>query len=334
MGSPGETPGWHRVVNREGKPTSPEPGRQRELLEQDEVRFRNGVVDMDACLWDCAILSLPESSAANGQDAVPTRPRLLSPSADRADCRISPDHRPQRLCSSDLKLPTPDKSIAGVDGCKRGWVMVRRDEEGRFTRRVFEALRNLPKTDFVLIDIPIGLPARGRRDCDLEARRILGGMRGRSVFTGTRRPLLLMQNRECAHAWGRNQDGLGVNQQLWYILPKIREADDLIRSASGLNFHEGHPELSFYAAAGQPMKYNKKQKNGRYERLRALTGFIDDKTIDQWLRSTPGSGAACDDILDALALCRSAARLALGCHRTLPANPPKDDFGLTMEMVF
>ena len=84
------------------------------------------------------------------------------------------------LRCSDPNLPTPGKSIAGIDGCKRGWVMVRRDEEGRFNKHVVKALDNLPKTDIVLIDIPIGLPDSGRRDCDLEARRMLGSMRGRS----------------------------------------------------------------------------------------------------------------------------------------------------------
>ena len=224
--------------------------------------------------------------------------------------------------------------IAGVDGCKRGWVMVRRDEEGRFDKQVFRALAELPKTGIVLIDIPIGLPDSGRRDCDLEARRILGPQRGRSVFTGARRPLLSMKSRECAHAWGRKQDGLGVNMQMWAILPKIREVDAYIASARNRAFREGHPELSFYMAAGRSMEHNKKKAAGRDERLDALTSFIDRAVVLEWLERTRGSGAAKDDILDALALCRSAARLALGCHSTLPADLPLDAHSLAMEMVF
>ena len=54
MGPPGETSGWHRVVNKKGKLTSPEPDMQYELLIQDGVRFkRDSAVDMAACLWDC-----------------------------------------------------------------------------------------------------------------------------------------------------------------------------------------------------------------------------------------------------------------------------------------
>ena len=155
----------------------------------------------------------------------------------------------------------------------------------------------------------------------------------KSKIKGTRRPLLSMANRECAHVWDRTH-GLGVNVQPWAILPKIREVDAWITSTCNRTFCEGHPELSFYAAAGWPMEYSKKQANGRAERLAALAGFIDLAAVYEWLDRTPGSGAACDDILDALALCRSAARVALGCHVTLPTEPPTDARGLTMGMVF
>lgn len=233
------------------------------------------------------------------------------------------------------ELPTPGQSIAGVDGCKRGWVMIRRDEKGRFEKQVFEKLSELPNTDVVLIDIPIGLPDKGRRECDLEAKKVFGRRHG-CVFTGARRPLLTMKDRERAHAWGKKQDDLGVNRQLWAILPKIREVDDWVRAGRKPLFREGHPELSFYAAAERPMTHPKRNEEGRKERLETLTGFIKESKVCEWLDQTRGSGAARDDILDALALCRSAARLALGCHCTLPvASPPEEDArGLAMEMVF
>lgn len=238
---------------------------------------------------------------------------------------------PHGLLHSDPKLPTPGQSIAGIDGCKGGWVMVRRDEKGQFAKQVFEKLNELPKTDVILIDIPIGLPDSGRRECDRKARKVLGG----SVFTGARRPLLKYKNRECAHAWGRKKDKLGVTKQLWGIMPKIKEVDDWVRTSCNLPLREGHPELSFYAAAGgRPMANNKKDKDGQNERLQVLTGFIDESKVREWLEQTRGSGAARDDILDALALCWSAARLALDCHCTLPAHPPLDAHGLAMEMIY
>lgn len=52
MGPPGDTPGWHRVVNKTGKPTSPNPPWQRKLLEEDGVKFTaSGRVDLSECMW-------------------------------------------------------------------------------------------------------------------------------------------------------------------------------------------------------------------------------------------------------------------------------------------
>ena len=230
-------------------------------------------------------------------------------------------------------LPTPGRAVAGIDGCRAGWVMVRRDAAGRFDAPlVVASLDDLPATDMTVIDIPIGLPESGRRACDLAARAMLGPRRN-SVFTGGRRPLLAMASYEAANAWGK-RDGEGLTRQMWNILPKIREVDDWITPARSRTFREGHPELAFAGAAGRPMAHYKKTPEGEAERLDALADFIDPATILEWLGKARGSGAARDDIVDALALCRSAARVLLGCHGQLPEDPPRDARGLPMEMVF
>ena len=233
----------------------------------------------------------------------------------------------------DSRLLTPGRSIAGVDGCKKGWVMVRRDEQGRFDSPVVrKCLDELPWTDVVLIDIPIGLPDSGRRDCDLAARSMLGPRRN-AVFTGARRPLLSMSDYKSANAWGKKQNNLGVSMQMWAILPKVREVDAWIARERNRTIREGHPELSFCAAAGRPMAHYKKDKKGQGQRLNVLASFVDKAMVLRWLDQT--RGAAKDDVLDALALCWSAARLALSCHRILPSDhPPQDSRGLPMEMVF
>ena len=38
-------------------------------------------------------------------------------------------------------LPTPGRSIAGIDGCRAGWVIVRRNEDGRFDAPIVVARR-------------------------------------------------------------------------------------------------------------------------------------------------------------------------------------------------
>ena len=211
--------------------------------------------------------------------------------------------------------------------------MVRRDAEGRFAAPlVVAALDDLPETDMVVIDIPIGLPESGRRACDLEARALLGPRRS-SVFTGVRRPLLAMSSYEAANAWGKG-DGEGLTRQMWNILPKIREVDAWITLTRSRIFREGHPELAFSGVSGRPMAHYKKTPEGEAERLDAMAGFIEHATVLEWLDRARGSGAARDDIVDALALCRSAARVLLCRHGQLPADPPKDARGLPMEMVF
>ena len=80
------------------------------------------------------------------------------------------------------------------------------------------------------------------------------------------------------------------------------------------------------------MAHNKRKSEGRAERLDTLAGFIDRAAVREWLDRTRGAGP--DDIIDALALCWSAARLALGRHGTLPTDPPLDARGLAMEMIF
>ncbi len=230
-------------------------------------------------------------------------------------------------------LPTPGRTVAGIDGCRAGWVMVRRDAAGRFAAPVVvTSLNELPPADMTVVDIPIGLPESGRRACDLEARALLGPRRS-SVFTGGRRPLLAMASYEEANAWGK-RDGEGLTRQMWNILPKIRAVDDWITPARNRTFREGHPELAFAGAAGRPMAHYKKTPEGEAERLDALAGFIESAAVLEWLDRARGSGAARDDIVDALALCRSAARVLLGCHGQLPADPPRDARGLPMEMVF
>ena len=59
------------------------------------------------------------------------------------------------------------------------------------------------------------------------------------------------------------------------------------------------------------------------------TGRIVDQALDQFQRKD----LARDDILDALALAVSARR-SLKSIRTIPQDPPRDEKGLPMEIVY
>ena len=172
-------------------------------------------------------------------------------------------------------------------------MLVRRDQEGRFDGPVvIESLDDLPPTDMALIDIPIGLPDRGRRDCDVAARAVLGPQRGRSVFTGARRPLLTIMNRESAHAWGKKQDDLGVSEQLWAILPKIREVDAWINSERNQALREGHPELSFFTGRREADGIQQKEGKGP-ERTFGRAYLLCRRPGDDRRMVGPGTGLRC-----------------------------------------
>jgi hypothetical protein len=85
-------------------------------------------------------------------------------------------------------------NIAGVDGCRAGWIaLIECTETRSITARVFLTFRDLVTAldaIVIAIDIPIGLTDSGARQCDHLARRHLGSKRGSSVFPAPIRPAL------------------------------------------------------------------------------------------------------------------------------------------------
>lgn len=65
--------------------------------------------------------------------------------------------------------------ICGADGCKGGWVAVEENVDAcEISWRVVPSLRDLATSkstpQIIALDVPIGLPDKGSRACDLEAR--------------------------------------------------------------------------------------------------------------------------------------------------------------------
>jgi predicted RNase H-like nuclease len=93
--------------------------------------------------------------------------------------------------------------VAGVDGCRGGWMVVLAQVAGgaglpgRMSSRLcatFEEVLALPERPVsVAVDMPIGLLERaapGGRPCDREARTMLGRPRASSVFSPPTRKAL------------------------------------------------------------------------------------------------------------------------------------------------
>ena len=135
----------------------------------------------------------------------------------------------------------------------------------------------------VCVDIPIGLSRDGFRACDRAARQLLG-TRSSSVFPVPPRLALSPLSYEELNLASKAHCGKGVSKQAFYLLPKIREAEALLRSpnSDGADWLETHPELCFSSFNGAvPMEDNKKTEAGFRERTIVLARHIPARTIDR-----------------------------------------------------
>jgi predicted RNase H-like nuclease len=229
--------------------------------------------------------------------------------------------------------------VCGIDGCRGGWVAVAKvTETGALIWRRAGSLAALLAEwtpAVTAADIPIGLPDAGPRQCDVAARRLLGPGRGSSVFPAPIRRLLHAHSYQDACRIRLSVDNKKISKQTYAILPKIRETDELMRNGIGplTQVREVHPEVSFtFLAGGNPMQYSKRKPEGKRER-RALLEPLYGPWLAGALSERKLLGCAEDDIVDAFVALWTAERIAQGKAQTLPETPPKDRYGLPMEIV-
>jgi len=233
--------------------------------------------------------------------------------------------------------------IAGVDGCRTGWVVVLAQSEAqdaqehqvRICATFDDVLRVEPAPTVIAIDIPIGLLVElhpGGRDCDRLARQLLG-RRASSVFTPPIRMLLEATHYEQVRTYG-------LSVQAFNILPKIREVDRLMTPSLQHRVYEAHPELALRALAGHPMQYRKKTAAGREERLQALTHAPSllfhgiRPAFGHALQGYKRTHVAPDDVLDAYTLVWTALQILQAKAQRVPRHPPRDRLGLRMEIWY
>jgi predicted RNase H-like nuclease len=222
--------------------------------------------------------------------------------------------------------------VGGADGCRTGWVVCRRDADGALDVRVVKTLAEACEgLSFLAVDMPIGFvdTPRPARACEVEARRLLPG-KASSVFPTPCRPILTCTTHAEANALSRTM-GVGITQQTFHLFPKMNEVDRLMRERPALQriVYEAHPELAFARMnGGKPVLSKKRQPDGYAERRKLLArhGF---KTKIERL-----SGAARDDILDAIAVCRTATLIAAGTATRLGPVDERDRHGLPMNIWF
>lgn len=201
--------------------------------------------------------------------------------------------------------------VAGIDGCRGGWVSFKVDLTSLDTSveliDVPSVLRNKPDDLAILaIDIPIGL-LEGSRACDKAARKLLGQPRGTSVFATPCRAALSAKTHAAASATNLRITGRGLSQQAWGICPKIKQVDDAMTPGCQKWVFEVHPEVSFWALAGRrSIAHGKKTKVGVNERLDLLRPVFPD--LERHLQNRPPNLGK-DDLLDAAVAAWTALRI-------------------------
>jgi predicted RNase H-like nuclease len=229
--------------------------------------------------------------------------------------------------------------LAGVDGCRAGWVvaLVRpRGEEVRLrVVPAFTAIASAPEAPaLIAVDMPIGLPARigpNGRGPERAVRPLLGG-RQSSVFPVPSRDAVyaLTYLDACRVALLTSDPPRSVQKQMFLIGPRIREVDKALRADAALaaRVFEVHPELAFWRLNGErPLALPKKVKPGLALRRELLIAAGYPPSL---VAAPPPKGAGPDDVLDALACAAIARRIHAGIAKPFPDPPQRDEHGLPM----
>jgi predicted RNase H-like nuclease len=243
-------------------------------------------------------------------------------------------------------------AVLGVDGCPQGWFAVRLNDNAWRVRaypNITELWAAERDCELILIDIPVGLPNRDmpRRNCDGEARTLLGFPRRSSVFSPPGLAAFNAGTHPGASEANRNEIGVGLSIQSWAILPKIQEVDDflIINNPARNIIRECHPELCFWGLSGlafgeqNAVDANKKTPEGRKVRMEILRQLdplaLADDILIYAKRRYLRRDVARDDIIDAMAAAFTA-RLRPGGLAALPniAERQVDEHDLPMEMVY
>jgi predicted RNase H-like nuclease len=234
--------------------------------------------------------------------------------------------------------------LAGMDGCRSGWVVAFvRPAGGEARVRIvshFTGVLAAPEAPAVIaVDIPIGLPERtgpGGRAAESAVRALIGA-RQSSVFSVPSRAALaaLDYGEACRIALSTSQPPRKVSKQLFMLAPKIREVDACLRgdAAAAARAFEVHPELAFWRLnGGRALAEPKKVKGRRYEPGLAFRRLllIEAGLPAALVNAAPPSGAGADDLLDALACAVVAQRIHQDVAQPFPDPPLRDVFGLRM----
>ncbi|WP_421980140.1 DUF429 domain-containing protein [Roseibium sp.] len=233
--------------------------------------------------------------------------------------------------------------VAGVDGCKAGWVAVLRnlDDPAGLRLGVFPSFAGIlaydPFLAVIAVDMPIGLPERldqTGRGPEKAARRHLGERQSSVFSVPSRAAVYETDYREaCETAQKTSEPPRKVSKQCFYLFPKIREIDTLMTPELEDRVFEVHPELAFWRLNGEremslPKKIKSRANPDGLDQRRDL--LVSKGLPAAFLDQQPPKGCGRDDLLDAAANSLIAECCLKGIAEPFPDPFRRDGRGLRM----
>ncbi len=215
--------------------------------------------------------------------------------------------------------------------------MVLGDEDGPTSASYVTDLEAVvSQVDLTLIDIPIGLPASGRRAVDKAAKELLHAKKKSCVFPVSNREVMEQPTYSEANALAERLGLAKISYQLFNLAPKILEVDRLLRGSPELvsRVLETHPELGFAVMAdSETAMPKKKSAEGMTLRQQMLEEKWPSAQLGDMWESVKSSPAVQDDFWDACVAFWSAQRHARGEALCIPETSEVDEFGLPVQMI-
>jgi predicted RNase H-like nuclease len=196
--------------------------------------------------------------------------------------------------------------FSGIDGAPGGWISVTWIKN-KFIIEFQEKLSSFSFSNktITLIDMPIGLPCTGYRQCDVLGRKLLGIKRSSLFFVPSREAVFAESYSESCQKNLARQN-VKLSKQVWNICPKIKELDALLRREQELrkSIFEAHPEIAFYKLnKNLPLRYSKKTLEGRRERIDLLINAFGSTSIKNLITVSESQyPKLLEDIIDAASL--------------------------------
>jgi predicted RNase H-like nuclease len=232
----------------------------------------------------------------------------------------------------------PFKQIAGVTPCPGGWLVLPARlagvtvvaEEAFVVPILREVLDYRPKFDFAGINIPMGFsdePVGPYRECDLEAREMVGWPRLVGIAPVPSAPALRAPSREQAlqiDPWLNRDD---FRRFRW-----LKEALEEIQPFHQRSFYAGNPELSFQVMnSDEPLATSPFHEEGRVQRLELIRHRLPG--VDEVVSRVPPKGAGVTHMYNAAAMLWTGRRASGRAINRLPVDPAWNEAGIRMELV-